>query len=99
MGDDKELYPKSKFLMCITTLRRVEVQDPNDEEKTTWQYQVLGSKWIKSNGKEFRESIYESRGGGENIKIEIVNQKPEKFKINQIYMLPTRDRVWVWIEE
>lgn len=98
MGDDKELYPKSKFLMCITTIRRVEVQSPNDE-KMTWQYKILGSKWIKSNGKEFRESIYESRGRGENIKIEIVNQKPEKFKINQIYMLPTRDRVWVWVEE
>jgi hypothetical protein len=52
-----------------------------------------------SNGDQFRESLYESRNGGENIKIEIENQKPEKFKINQIYMLPTRDRVWVWFEE
>lgn len=96
--NDENLYPKSKFLMCITTLRKVEVQmDDNDPE--TWQYQVVDSKWKRCNGKEFRESFFESREGGENITIQIVNSRPEKFAINQIYMLPTRDRVWVWVEE
>lgn len=98
MGDDKEKYPKSKFMMCITTLRRVDVQGP-DEKTDTFQYQVLGSHWEKGNGKQFRNSIYEDRANGINRTIQIVNEKPEKFIINQIYMLPTRDRVWIWVEE
>ena len=96
--NDENLYPKSKFLMCITTLRKVEVQMGDDDSKT-WQYQVVDSKWKKCNGKEFRESFFESQKGGENITIQIVNSRPEKFTINQIYMLSTRDRVWVWVEE
>ena len=96
--NDKNIYPKSSFLMCITTLRKIEIQKDNSEKKT-WQYQVVESKWKKCNGKDFRESFLESRDGGENITIEIVNKRPEKFVINQLYMLATRDRMWVWVEE
>ena len=97
MGDDKEKYPKSKFMMCITTLRRVDVE--NSDGSPAQKFQVLGTHWEKGNGKQFRNSIYEDRANGINRTIQIVSEKPEKFIINQIYMLPTRDRVWIWVEE
>ena len=96
--NDNTIYPKSSFLMCITTLRKVEIQK-DDSESKTWQYQVVESKWKKCNGKDFKKSFFESRDNGENITIQIVNERPEKFVINQLYMLATRDRMWVWVEE
>ena len=35
--NDNTIYPKSSFLMCITTLRKVEIQK-DDSESKTWQY-------------------------------------------------------------
>lgn len=90
--NDETLYPKSKFRMCVTTLRK---RDGEDETG----FEVVDSKWMNYSGKRFREDFFESRENGENLTIEIVNQKPEKFKINQIYMLATRDVVWIWTEE
>lgn len=87
--DDETRYPKSSFRMCVTTLKKKE-----DGEG----YEVQDSKWIKGRGKQFKEDFFESRANGEDLSIEIVNQKPEKFKVNQIYMLATRDVVWVWTE-
>ena len=92
MGDG--IYPKSSFLMCLTTLKRIEGLEPN-----TWSYKVVSSKWKKCNGREFRNSLKEERMNGINHSIQIVSEKPEKFIVNQIYMLPTRDRVWVWVED
>ena len=87
---DNSNFPKSSFLMCLTTLRKFE-----DKEG----YQVVKSEWKKCNGKEFRESFYEEIANGSSHTIEIVNQKPEKFVVNQVYMLATRDKVQVWVEE
>lgn len=89
-----EIYPKSSFLMCLTLLKKVEGTAPD-----TWNYKVISSNWKKCNGKEFRNSLEEERMNGINHSIQIVSEKPEKFIINQIYMLPTRDRVWVWVED
>lgn len=86
--EEKNLYPKSKFRFHLTKLRKV--QDKDSKEK----FIVVSSEIISGNGKKFRESLY-----GTNINIEIVNEKPEKFKLNQIYMLATRDVVWLWGEE
>lgn len=86
--EEKNLYPKSKFRFHLTKLRKV--QDKDSKEK----FIVVSSEIISGNGKRFRESLY-----GTNVDIEIVNEKPEKFKLNQIYMLATRDVVWLWAEE
>lgn len=88
MGDDKLLYPKSKFRFHLTKLRKVE------DEKGKERFAVVSSEIIQSNGKKFRESLY-----GTDTHIEVVTEKPDHFKLNQIYMLPTRDVVWLWAEE
>lgn len=90
---DDNMYPKANFRMCITTLRKI--SDENGKQG----FEVVDSKWMKYSGKKFRTDYFESRENGENLTIEVVNQKPEKFKINQIYMLATRDVVWIWTEE
>lgn len=86
--EEKNLYPKSKFRFHLTKLRKVENEDGKEK------FIVVSSEIISGNGKRFRESLY-----GTNVNIEIVNEKPEKFKLNQIYMLATRDVVWLWAEE
>lgn len=86
--EEKNLYPKSKFRFHLTKLRKVENEDGKEK------FIVVSSEIIRGNGKRFRESLY-----GTNVHIEIVNEKPEKFKLNQIYMLATRDVVWLWAEE
>lgn len=88
MGDDKLLYPKSKFRFHLTKLRKVE------DEEGKERFAVVSSEIIQGNGKKFRESLY-----GTSAHIEVVNEKPERFKLNQIYMLATRDVVWLWAEE
>lgn len=88
MGEDRLLYPKSKFRFHLTKLRKVE--DENGEER----FAVVSSEIISGNGKKFRESLY-----GTSAHIEVVTEKPERFKLNQIYMLATRDVVWLWAEE
>lgn len=93
MGNDRELYPKSKFRMCITTMKKVDTDDGHST------YVPSNSKWVKYSGKKFREDFIESRDGGEKLSIEVVNAKPEKFRLNQIYMLRNREVVWVWTSE
>lgn len=88
MGEDKLLYPKSKFRFHLTKLRKVEDEDGKER------FAVVSSEIISGNGKKFRESLY-----GTSAHIEVVTQKPERFKLNQIYMLATRDVVWLWAEE
>jgi len=89
MGNEKEMYPKANFRMKVTLLEK---QDGGEGLK------VVASKWVKGNGKEFRESIKEDRANGAERTIEIVDGAPEKFKINQIYMLRDRNVVWVYTE-
>lgn len=88
MGEDRLLYPKSKFRFHLTKLRRVEDEDGKER------FAVVSSEVISGNGKKFRESLY-----GTSAHIEVVTEKPERFKLNQIYMLATRDVVWLWAEE
>ena len=86
-------FPKSKFLMCLTTLKKT------DEKNGKPVYQVISSEWKKCNGREFRQSYYEEIDNGIHHEIKIVNEKPTSFVVNQIYMLSTRDKVWIWVEE
>ena len=88
----KELFPKSNFRMKITVLER---KDREDEKQG---FRVVETKWVKGNGKNFRDSIYKDRKNKISRTIQIVNQEPVKFVFNQLYMLPTRDVVWVFIE-
>ena len=88
MGSGNEGYPLSKFRMKITYL-----------EKNGENLRVVDSKWVKGNGKKFRKDLDNERAGGIVRTIEIVDEKPEKFKLNQIYMLRTRDVVWVFTEK
>lgn len=88
MGEDRLLYPKSKFRFHLTKLRKVEDEDGKER------FAVVSSEVISGNGKKFRESLY-----GTSAHIEVVTEKPERFKLNQIYMLATRDVVWLWAEE
>ena len=88
MGEDRLLYPKSKFRFHLTKLRKVEEEDGKER------FAVVSSEIIFGNGKKFRESLY-----GTSAHIEVVTEKPERFKLNQIYMLATRDVVWLWAEE
>ena len=84
-------FPKAKFRMKVSSLEKVET----DEGPS---YKVAKSEWVKGNGKQFRDSIREDLENGMDRTIEVVNEEPKKFKINQIYMLATRDVVWVYIE-
>lgn len=88
MGNERDMYPKAKFRMKVTIL-----------EKTEDSYKVVGSQWLKSSGKEFMESIKEDRANGIDRTIEIVNEEPKAFKVNQIYMLRNREVVWVYMDK
>ena len=61
-------------------------------------YKVVDSKWVKSSGRKFMESVKEDRSNGMDRTIEIVSAEPEKFKVNQIYMLRNREVVWIYKE-
>lgn len=93
MGNDNGRYPKSSFLMCLTTLEKV------GESEGKPNYRVISSNWKKCRGRDFKNSLLEERQNGINHEIQIVNKKPEQFVVNQIYMLATRDKIWIWVEE
>lgn len=84
-------FPKAKFRMKIAALEKIETEDGPT-------YKVVNSKWVKGNRKEFMDSIFEDLDNGIERTIEVVNEEPKKFKINQIYMLATRDVVWIYME-
>lgn len=90
---ERDSLPKSKFRMCITTMKKTTGEDGKEG------YVVVGSKWVQGNGAKFRRDYFESKENGEALSVEVVNEKPEKFKINQLYMLRTRDVIWCWVEE
>lgn len=87
----EQLGPTSNFLMKVTILRK----DKENEKG----YKVVDSKLFKSSRREFLDSLQEDRENGINHEIEIVYKEPDKFKINQIYMLADRKKIWVYVEE
>ena len=84
-----ELSPKANFRMKLTVL----------EKNEDGSMKVVGEKWIKGSRREFMDSLREDRENGTVRTIEVVDQKPENFKLNQIYMLRSRDVVWVYMEK
>lgn len=92
MKKKTEIFPKSHYKMKITYLSK------KKNEQGEEYFKLLNSIWVKGNGKKFRDSVFEDRQNGINRTIEIVNEPPLKFKFNQIYMLPTRDVLWIYVE-
>lgn len=86
------IYPMSKFRMCITKVK----EEEDGGEKTL---KVVSQEWVQGNGKEFRESLFEDANRGIHREIKIVTEKPKEFAFNQIYMLATRDVVWIWVKD
>ena len=84
------IYPKSNFKMCITTIKE------NPDEIGEKHFKVISSEWIDCKGADFRKSLDEDYKNGIKHEIEIVYEKPKTFVFNKIYVLATRDKVWVW---
>lgn len=91
MGEDRIV--KSKFLMKVTTLKKVKGDEGNDTLKVT------NEKWVRAKGKDFAASLYEERSKGIERKVEIVKAAPEKFQIGVIYVLLDGSKVWTYVEE
>ena len=86
------IYPMSKFRLCITKVRETEEDGEN-------KFKITSQEWVQGNGKQFRESLFEDANRGIHREIKIVSEKPNEFAFNQIYMLATRDVVWIWTLE
>lgn len=84
---------KSNFICTITTVESI-----INEDGTT-SYKVKESKNEKWRGKEFYDSMYADYNKGIEHKITIVNQKPEQFQLNAIYILTDGTRMWIWVDE
>lgn len=87
------IMPKSKFRMCITTMREI------PEETGEKHFQLVKSEWVDARRKEFQDDLMKEFQAGHERNIEIVFEKPDKFVFNQLYMLATRDVMWVWVLE
>lgn len=87
MDKKRPLYPKAKFTYIVYVVRAC----GEGEEKV---YKVIDTKVIKASGKH-----YQIECECYNRTPVVVNEKPTAFKINEQYMLATRDKVWTWMEE
>ena len=98
MGEDRLV--KSNFLMKITKLEIIN-KDMNDESEDSAadKYKVVDEKWVKMRGKQFIDDIREDRSNGINHSIQVVNKAPDKFKINEIYVLSDGKRAWTYITD
>lgn len=83
------IFPMSKFRLCLTKVK----------EQEDGRFKEVDRQWIDGNGKQFRDSFLEDNGKGVKRSIKLVNEKPIEFIFNQIYMLPTRDVMWIWIKD
>lgn len=81
---------KSKILMKLTVLENVEDVDGKSSLK------VIDSKIFKMSGKEFRMSLAQDEAAGIKHTVEIVNEAPEKFQINVIYILADGRKAWAY---
>ena len=97
---EEERIVKSNFLMKITKLEVLN-EETNDEsgETTVNKYKVVDEKWVKMRGKQFIDDIREDRSNGINHSIQVVNKAPDKFKINEIYVLSNGKRAWTYITD
>lgn len=84
---------KSSARMKITALEKVE-----DAEGGT-SLKVTDSKWVKVRGKEIRESLAEDREAGIEHSIEIVDEAPDKFQLNTLYILRDGKVLWTFVEK
>lgn len=87
MGNEREMYPKSKFRYIVYVVR---IEGEGDEKK----FKVVDTKVQSMNGKQ-----YFNMCRSVNRTPVRVFEKPEKFQLNEQYMLATRDVVWTWTEE
>ena len=91
MGEQRLV--KSNFICTVTTV------EPITNEDGTTSYKVKESKNEKWRGKEFYDSMYADYDKGIEHKIVVVNQKPEQFQLNAIYILADGTRMWIWVDE
>ena len=96
MGEDR--LDKSNFLMKITKLEIIK-EDTGDEtdDSAADKYKVVDDKRVKMRGKQFVNDLMEDRENGINHSIKVVNKAPDKFKINEIYVLSNGKRAWTYI--
>lgn len=84
------IMPAHKCRMCVTTMR--EVPDGTGDNH----FETVSCEWHDINGHQFRLDLTEDYKKGIKREIEIVYEKPKTFVFNRIYLLATRDTMWVW---
>lgn len=89
----RQTFPKANFKMFVTALE--EVIDEEDSEKKS--YKVKDTEIFSYSGRKFFDEILEDEENGIKHEIEIVDEKPENFVVNKLYMLRTRDKIWTWV--
>ena len=85
------IMPKSHFKLIITTVNEV------SHEGGDKHFQIVDEEIIDYSGNQFKKDFLNEIQAGKDRTIEIVNEKPVQWRFNQLYMLPTRDRMWVWV--
>lgn len=93
MKERIENIVKSNARMKITILEKITTQDGNSSLK------VIDSKWVKTSGKEIRDSLAEDREAGIEHPIEIVDEAPNKFQFNTLYILRNGKVLWAYVEK
>ena len=68
-------------------------------EKQGEQLKQISTKFEKINAGKLKKDLIEDENRGIKHKIEIVNEKPEKFRLNTIYLLLDSKRAWVYLEK
>lgn len=87
------IMPLHKCKMCVIKMR--EIPDGKGDQH----FQKISETWVDVNGKQFRKDLLEDAKKGITRDIEIVYEKPTQFVFNKIYLLATRDRMWVYTLE
>ena len=84
---------KASIRFHITTVQKVVGVDGSLSLKN------INTNIVKMSGKEFPVSLEQDRLSGAKHTVEIVNQKPDTFKINAIYILADGKQAWVYVED
>lgn len=83
---------RGKIIVKMSLLEKSNIEDET-------KLKVVNEKIIHMSGKEFRSSIEDDITNGIKHTVKIVNEKPEKFQINGIYILANGKRAWIYTEK
>ena len=84
---NKDRVLKSKFLFSIYTFAKNENGELELEAEIT----------ENTSAANFYRDMNEAVAGGENIEMEVVNAKPERFQFNKLYARRDGKRAWVFL--